>query len=234
MQLFYNPALDDQSQDIVFDKDESRHIIKVLRKNTGDKIFVTNGLGILFETEIAIASDAKCVVRVINIEKAAPRPYRLHIAVAPTKMNDRFEWFLEKATEIGIDQITPLLCDRSERRTINESRFEKIIHSAMKQSQTLFAPRLNPLTPFATFVSSARATQKFVAHCSDSHRDLLKSKMVPASDYLMLIGPEGDFSDKEISMALENDYLPVSLGDTRLRTETAAVVGAHSAAFINA
>lgn len=233
MQLFYNPALDSRSQDIVFDKDESRHIVKVLRKTTGDKIFVTNGLGSLFETEITSPSDAKCVVRVVKFTQASPRPYRLHVAVAPTKMNDRFEWFLEKATEIGIDEITPLLCDRSERRAINDSRFEKIIHSAMKQSQTLFAPRLNPLTPFANFITSAQAAQKFIAHCSDSHRDLLKSRIVPASDYLMLIGPEGDFSGKEISLALENHYLPVSLGATRLRTETAAVVAAHSAAFIN-
>lgn len=234
MQLFFNPTLNEQHSDIVFDREESRHIVKVLRKSMGDKIFVTNGVGLLFETEIAVSSDTRCTVRVVGITKAEPRPYRLHLAVAPTKMNDRFEWFLEKATEIGIDDITPLLCDRSERRTINETRFTKIIHSAMKQSGTLFEPKLHPLTSFAAFVKSAAAAQKFVAHCSDTYRDLLRDKIVPKSDSLMLIGPEGDFSPHEISMALENDYLPVSLGHSRLRTETAAVVAAHSAAYINA
>ena len=133
MQLFYNPNINETTETFSFDKEESKHIIKVLRKKDADILYVTNGLGVLFKTEITLASDNKCTVQILSFEKCESPKYKLHLAVAPTKMNDRYEWFLEKATEIGINEITPVFCDRSERKAINPERFEKIILSAMKQ-----------------------------------------------------------------------------------------------------
>ena len=142
MQLFYNPTINETQHSFVFDKEESKHIIKVLRKKESDILHVTNGLGFLFKTEITIASDNKCTVKIISFEKAPPSKFRLHLAVAPTKMNDRYEWFLEKATEIGIHEITPIICDHSERKVINNERFDKILLTAMKQSNELYLPKL--------------------------------------------------------------------------------------------
>jgi 16S rRNA (uracil1498-N3)-methyltransferase len=127
MQLFYNPNINEQVSSFIFDKEESKHIIKVLRKKEGDILHVTNGLGYLFYTEIALASDSKCTVNILSFEKQEPSKYHLHLAVAPTKMNERYEWFLEKATEIGIQEITPIICDHSERKVIKTERFQKII-----------------------------------------------------------------------------------------------------------
>ena len=152
MQLFYNPDIDETTETFSFDKEESRHIIKVLRKKDSDILHVTNGLGLLFETEITLASDNKCIVEVLSIKKSPEPKFRLHLAVAPTKMNDRFEWFLEKATEIGIQEITPVICDRSERKVINLERFEKIILSAMKQSNETYLPKLNEAISFKEFI----------------------------------------------------------------------------------
>ena len=143
MQLFYNPNITDLEKSFVFDKEESKHIIKVLRKKEGDILHVTNGLGFLFNTEIALASDSKCTVNILSFKKQEPSKYHLHLAVAPTKMNERYEWFLEKATEIGIHEITPIICDHSERKVIKTERFQKIIESAMKQSLHYYLPKLN-------------------------------------------------------------------------------------------
>ena len=132
MQLFYNPTIDETTENFSFDKEESKHIIKVLRKKDTDILFVTNGLGLLFKTEITLASDNKCTVKILSVEKKEPSKFQLHLAVAPTKMNDRYEWFLEKATEIGIHEITPIICDRSERKVVNKERFDKIVLTAMK------------------------------------------------------------------------------------------------------
>jgi 16S rRNA (uracil1498-N3)-methyltransferase len=153
--------------------------------------------------------------------------------VAPTKMNDRYEWFLEKATEIGIHEITPIICDRSERKVINAERFDKIILSAMKQCNQLHLPILNPAVTFKEFVKQKNEGSQLIAHCEESDKKTLKSVLKPNENYTILIGPEGDFSEKEIALALENNYIPVSLGNTRLRTETAAIVACHSVVFIN-
>jgi len=233
MQLFYNPDIDETTESFFFDKEESRHIIKVLRKKDSDILHVTNGLGLLFETEITLASDNKCIVNVLSIKKTEQPKFRLHLAVAPTKMNDRFEWFLEKATEIGIQEITPIICDRSERKVINPERFEKIILSAMKQSNETFLPKLNPAISFKEFIKQKNEGLQLIAHCEETDKKSLKQVLKPNENVTLLIGPEGDFSEKEITLALENDYLPVTLGNTRLRTETAAIVACHSVVFFN-
>ncbi|MDR7210587.1 16S rRNA (uracil(1498)-N(3))-methyltransferase [Flavobacterium piscis] len=233
MQLFYNPDIDETTESFSFDKEESRHIIKVLRKKDSDILHVTNGLGFLFETEITLASDNKCIVQVLSIKKTAEPKFRLHVAVAPTKMNDRFEWFLEKATEIGIQEITPVFCDRSERKVINLERFEKIILSAMKQSNETYLPKLNEAVSFKEFIKQKNEGLQLIAHCEETNKKSLKEILKPNENVTILIGPEGDFSEKEIALALESNFQPVTLGNTRLRTETAAIVACHSVVFFN-
>ena len=234
MQLFYNPEITADTKKFSFDKIESRHIVRVLRKKEGDKIFITNGLGQLFTSEILIANDKKCLVEIVKLEtQENDRNYYLHIAIAPTKLNDRFEWFLEKSTEIGIDEITPIICERSERKIIKTERMEKIILSAAKQSLKFLFPKLNEPITFDAFMKSNLSGQLFIAHCEDTSKKSLKSKLKPAIKTTILIGPEGDFSSKEIQQSLANNFIPVSLGNSRLRTETAGLVAVHSVAFVN-
>lgn len=233
MQLFYNPEIQPTDTAFTFDKEESRHIVKVLRKKEGDTIQITNGKGYLFTSEITFASEKKCEVAVTESRFYEPMPYYLHLAVAPTKMNDRYEWFLEKATEIGIHEITPIICEHSERTVFKAERFEKILQSAMKQSLQYYMPKLNEPVPYTTFVNTQREGQLYIAHCEETDKKLLKNAIKPQERITILIGPEGDFSTKEIQLALQKGYVPVSLGNTRLRTETAAVVAAHSVAFVN-
>lgn len=233
MQLFYNPNIDETTETFSFDKEESKHIIKVLRKKDSDILFVTNGSGYLFETEITLASDSKCTVRVISFEKKPAPKFHLHLAVAPTKMNDRYEWFLEKATEIGISEITPIICDRSERKVVKNDRFDKIILTAMKQSNELYLPKLNEAITFKEFLKRENEGLQLIAHCEETNKKTLKSVLKPNESVTLLIGPEGDFTEKEIALALENKYAAVSLGNTRLRTETAAIVACHSVVFFN-
>lgn len=233
MQLFYNPTISEKDTSFVFDKEESKHIIKVLRKKERDILFVTNGLGFIFKTEIALASDSKCTVTILSFEKEEPSKVQLHLAVAPTKMNERYEWFLEKATEIGIQEITPIICEHSERKVVKNDRFQKIIESAMKQSLHYYIPKLNEPITYKEFIKKDFEGQKFIAHCEETDKKSLKDALILNENITLLIGPEGDFSTKEIQLALDNNYIPVSLGKTRLRTETAAVVACHSVALLN-
>lgn len=235
MNLFYNPNVDQNIKEISFDKEESRHILKVLRLKEGDSLKITNGKGIFFDVEIIGVNPKQCIVKVINIEHIDVSSYQLHLAVAPTKLNDRYEWFLEKAAEIGISEITPIICDHSERKIIKPDRYEKILQSAIKQSLKAFMPVLNPTTTFKDFVSSKKLTDetKYIAHCEDSKKESLKSVLRPNQKLIILIGPEGDFSAQEIELAKEAGFQPVTLGDSRLRTETAAIVACHSVAFVN-
>ncbi|MCX7548031.1 16S rRNA (uracil(1498)-N(3))-methyltransferase [Xanthomarina sp. F1114] len=233
MQLFYNPDITEETTKIIFPKDESRHIIKVLRKSEGDILHITNGRGWLFTAKISMADIKNCVAIIRDKEKQEKRSYQVHLAVAPTKMNDRYEWFLEKATEIGIDIITPIICDNSERKIIKPERFEKILQAAMKQSLSCYIPKLQEAITFKEFVSLPQFKQKFIAHCEETDKKSLKSQIIPNQDITILIGPEGDFSYKEIEQALSSQFIPVTLGETRLRTETAAIVACHSVAFIN-
>lgn len=233
MQLFYNKDIASNDKIFSFDKEESKHIVKVLRKREGDIIHITNGHGYLFISEIIFASDKKCDIKIISEDFFAPTPYSLHMAVAPTKMNERYEWFVEKATEIGVHEITPIICEHSERKIFKTDRFEKIIQSAMKQSLHYYIPKLNEPLSFNEFINSHNNDKLYIAHCEETDKKSLKKELQPNGNYTILIGPEGDFSEKEIQSALQKKYIPVSLGNTRLRTETAAIVACQSAAFIN-
>lgn len=234
MQLFYNADITQEVSQITFDKTESRHIVRVLRKKEGDILHITNGKGILFSAEIIIASDKKCMAVIQQFEERTKHwNYELHMAVAPTKNNDRFEWFLEKATEIGIDEITPIICQNSERKVVKQERFHKIIQSAMKQSLQFQLPRLNEPVSFSKFISQSFGGKVCIAHCRKQEKNHLVSVVKPSEKITILIGPEGDFSDKEIELCVHKNFLPVSLGKNRLRTETAALVALQSVAFVN-
>ncbi len=234
MQLFYNSEISTETKQITFDKIESKHIVRVLRKKEGDILKITNGKGFLFDVEIILASDKKCLASVTSYtEKQKPWQYYLHIAIAPTKNNDRIEWFLEKATEIGIDEITPIICSNSERRVVKLERFEKIIQSAMKQSLKFTLPKLNKPVKFNDFISQNFDGKTCIAHCEEQDKNLLKSVINPSEKSVILIGPEGDFSSEEIKKALKNKFTPISLGESRLRTETAALVAVNTISIIN-
>lgn len=233
MQLFFNPDLSESSTEITFTKEESKHIVKVLRKSVGDILHITNGKGWLFKAKLQSTDIKRCMAVMTSKIQQPKRPYHLHLAVAPTKMNDRYEWFLEKATEIGVEVITPIICDHSERKIIKQDRFEKILQSAMKQSLNCYLPKLNGAINFRNFVQQEFNGHRFIAHCHETQRKTLKNELQAKSDVLILIGPEGDFSVKEIEMAIQNKFIPVTLGETRLRTETAAMVACHSVAFVN-
>jgi len=233
MQLFYDPNIKESGDTATFSKEESRHIVKVLRKRVGDRLWITNGLGWIFESEILVDNPKACTISIISKTQQKKRSYQLHLAVAPTKMNERYEWFLEKATEIGVDEITPIICEHSERKIIKTERFERILQSAMKQSLNSYLPKLNPAISFTDFMKINLEGQRFIAHCEDTHKKSLKHQLKSEASITILIGPEGDFSTKEIEIALDNNFIPVTLGETRLRTETAAIVACHSVAFVN-
>ncbi len=235
MQLFYSAIIHKESQEYTFPRDESKHIIKVLRKKTDDTVYITNGKGYLFTGIISNDNPNKCTIRIASFTYQEKKQYQLHIAIAPTKLNDRLEWFLEKATEIGITEITPILCDHSERKIIKEERLYRIIQSAMKQSLQLHLPILHPLTSFDSFINSNQNShyQKCIAHCEDGPKVSLKTIVKSKQSILILIGPEGDFSINEIKNAIFNGYKEVTLGSNRLRTETAGIIACHSVAFMN-
>ena len=234
MQLFYNPEILETTKEIIFDKVESAHIVRVLRKKESDILHITNGKGFLFDAKIVIANDKKCLASIIKTEqKPKPWNYYLHIAIAPTKNNDRIEWFLEKATEIGIDEITPIICSNSERRVVKTDRFEKIIQSAMKQSLKFTLPKLNEPIKFTEFINQKFEGKICIAHCEEQAKSLLKTVINPSEKVTILIGPEGDFSSDEIKKALLKDFTPISLGESRLRTETAGLVAVNLVSFIN-
>ncbi|MDT0641872.1 16S rRNA (uracil(1498)-N(3))-methyltransferase [Zunongwangia sp. F363] len=233
MQLFYHPGLSESDSQIVFPKDESKHIAKVLRKKEGDVLQVTNGEGLLFNVKLIQAGN-QTIAKVLDVQAEEPPGYYLHMAVAPTKMNDRFEWFLEKATEIGVHEITPVICDHSERKVVKLNRFERVLQSAMKQSLHYRMPKLNEPQNFSEFLEVVQEEEMFIAHCEDDQqRFLLKNKIKAKYRAVMLIGPEGDFSPEEIRLALKKGFQPVSLGNSRLRTETAAIAACHTFALAN-
>ncbi|MEZ4857727.1 MAG: 16S rRNA (uracil(1498)-N(3))-methyltransferase [Flavobacteriaceae bacterium] len=235
MNLFYQKSLTEGSHLVSFETEESRHIAKVLRHKIGDIVHITNGNGILFTAQLQEVSPKRCQASILHFEIKAPLPYHVHLAVAPTKNIDRFEWFLEKATEIGISEITPIICEHSERKVIKGERLEKIIESAMKQSLKMHKPKLNPITSFSEFskLSETFTVKKMIAHCAEFPKTLLKNALKPSEDCLILIGPEGDFSAKEIEWASKNNFLAITLGESRLRTETAALVACFSISYMN-
>ena len=227
MQLFY---AHDIATNPVLPGDEAVHAIRVLRLGEGAEIILTDGKGFFYKATIGRADAKHCSVNVTERWQQPPLwNFHLHIGLAPTKNIDRVEWFCEKATEIGIDAITFLHCRFSERRELkNISRLEKILAGAMKQSQKATLPKLTPLVNFEAFVREPFDGQKFIAHCEEGSKGLLKDLYKKGSNALILIGPEGDFSPEEIRLAISHGFIPVSLGASRLRTETAALAACHS------
>lgn len=222
-QLFYTPDIENGFARL--DEEESRHLLSVLRRKVGDRLQVTDGRGFYYETEIAETGKRHALARIISKTEAPPeRLARLHIAIAPTKQMERFEWFLEKAVEIGVDEITPLLCQHSERDSIRLDRLEKILVSAMKQSLRSRLPKLNELTRFHKLASASSEMQKRIAWCASEPLPHLKTSLQSAQNTVVAIGPEGDFSPEEVAVALQNGFAGVSLGAARLRTETAGVL----------
>ncbi|MDQ8006363.1 MAG: 16S rRNA (uracil(1498)-N(3))-methyltransferase [Pedobacter sp.] len=233
MYLFYTPDI--TSNSYTLNEEESNHCNKVLRLKQGDKVHLIDGVGGLYTAEISEVT--KKAVHLIVIEKQSEfgkRNHHLHIAIAPTKNNDRLEWFLEKATEIGIDEITPIICERSERKIVKEERLEKVVTSAVKQSLTAYHPKINTAISFKDFIKQSKADDKLIAHCIDEDdRKAISQLIKPHQRYLILIGPEGDFTPKEIELALQNGFKPVTLGNTRLRTETAGLAACFEVNYTN-
>jgi len=234
MNWFFNRNITGDA--FVADALESKHIAKVLRMNVGDKSAFIDGKGGFYTCELQDANPKKCRFTVVEKEFIPKsKKYHLHLVVAPTKNISRFEWFIEKAVEIGIDEITPVQCEYSERIRMKSDRLEKIIISAMKQSQQVWMPRLNELVELDAFLNndSYQQYQKFIAYVSKDHESLLKERYVKGNDTIILIGPEGDFSTAEIKAAIARNYEPISLGENRLRTETAALVACHTIVLLN-
>jgi 16S rRNA (uracil1498-N3)-methyltransferase len=232
MYLFYTPNI--QTEVYQFDEEESKHCIKVLRLKNGEQVNLIDGVGGLYLAEIIDDHPKRTTLKVLNIQKEfAKRNHYLHIAIAPTKNIDRFEWFLEKVTEIGIDEITPIICEHSERKEVKIERSNKIITSAIKQSLKAYHPILNPQISFKEFIHQAKADKKFIAHCEDGEKQALAKDFEPKDNYLILIGPEGDFSPDEIELALQSGFVPITLGESRLRTETAALQACFEINYLN-
>ncbi len=232
MNIFYKKEISGDS--IELNVEESRHCIKVLRLRKGDHVILMNGLGSVFEAVIQIPDPKSCRLKIIKEEKPPNiRSYQLTIAIAPTKNMDRFEWFTEKSTEIGIDRIIPLICQHSERKEIKPDRLEKILISAMKQSGQLYLPELSASTSFKDLINKTFQGEKFIAHCEAGAKKELKNSITPGTNVLVLVGPEGDFDPEEIRIALAGGFIPVSMGESRLRTETAGVVACHTVCLVN-
>ena len=234
MQLFY--AADFTAPEYMLSEEESRHAVKVLRFEEGDTLHITDGRGNLYRCEVASAHQKHCLVRVVeHFAEFEKIPYNLTMAVAPTKNIDRYEWFLEKATEIGVAEFVPIVSEHSERKVIKSEREEKVITSAVKQSLKAYHPQLAEITPFDKLVRKEFSGRKFIAHCGDAIKEkkYLASTLRKGEDALVLIGPEGDFSPEEVRLAVENGFEEITLGTQRFRTETAAVVAVDMVSIVN-
>jgi 16S rRNA (uracil1498-N3)-methyltransferase len=233
MQIFYVPSINGNK--CVMDENESRHSIRVLRMAKGDKLNLVDGNGTLFEGIINDPDPSGCGINITGVTRNfEKRNYRLHIAISPLKNQERFEWFVEKSVEIGVDEITPLICRNTEKPGIKRDRLNNIIISAMKQSVKAFRPVLNEPAAFAGFINSDLSGIKMIAHCNPSFSSNKIDKIYEKDrDAVILIGPEGDFSEEELTLAFKNDFRSVHLGNSRLRTETAGIAACHSVYFIN-
>ena len=224
MQLFY---CKDLQKSLEISEEESRHITKVLRLKDEDHLSFTDGEGGLFEVKIIDSKSKKCKIEIIRKQKRGSHPYYLHIAISPTKNMQRFEWFLEKATEIGIDEITPIICEKSERKKVKLDRCYRILVSAIKQSLKYHLPKLNDPIYFSDFIAKRFKGDKFIAYCKSNENSGLKNQTLDKR-ILILIGTEGDFTENEVSKALGYNFKDVSLGESRLRTETAGVFAVNT------
>lgn len=237
MHLFYTPTIEPHYREFILSEDESKHAIRVLRLGAGDEIYLIDGVGGWYTANILDAHPKRTTLSIRHIEQGYKKPtYYLHVAIAPTKNMDRMEWFLEKATEIGIQEITPVISDHSERKDVKLERLNKVVVSAMKQSLKAYLPKINPAVSLRQFFEQIKReeyTTQTIAHCAEGQKQYLADICSPAGKYLVLIGPEGDFSENEIAQALSLGYQPVSFGNSRLRTETAAVACCLEIAVLN-
>lgn len=232
MHIFYTPEI---LTTLELSEEESLHCNKVLRMVEGDELTVTDGAGHFYRSVISRAHHKRTAIEIVEtINEQRERNFRIHVAVAPTKSIDRIEWFLEKAVEIGIDEVTLLRCRYSERKEVKEDRLRKIMVSAMKQSLKATLPHLHPMIECKQFLQSEQLGQKFIAHCyKEQERTFLHQAYRKGESATFLIGPEGDFSESEVELAIANNFQPISLGNSRLRTETAALVACHSMHTMN-
>lgn len=236
MHLFYTPTIEIHHTSFLLNEEESKHAIRVLRLQPGDIIHLIDGRGGLFKTEILEAHPKRTSLTILEVVKEFGKTsYELHLAVGPTKNIDRIEWFLEKATEIGIHEFTPVICARSERKEVKVERLEKVAIAAAKQSLKAYVPKINPAISFAKFIEnqSHETSIKGIAHCVDSEKKYINTTFNAHQRYLILIGPEGDFSEQEITLALAAGFVPLSLGEARLRTETAALAAVLEVSLLN-
>ena len=234
MHLFYTPDITPSHPQYFLNEEESKHAVRVLRLEAGSPVQLIDGKGGLYTAEIKDAHPKRTILQITGVTtEYQKRNHYLHIAIAPTKNLDRLEWFLEKATEIGIDEISLIICQRSERKEAKTERLDKIITSAIKQSLKAYHPVLNEPIAFNKFLAQPFDGQKFIAHCEDRHKTNLQAELQKHGRYLILIGPEGDFSPTEIDAALDNGYKAITLGESRLRTETAALEACFEVNFLN-
>ena len=231
MHLFYTPDIEGQTYTL--NEDESKHCVRVLRLEENDAVALVDGKGNFYEAKIVEAHPKRCLLEIMDINSEfGKRLSYVHLAIAPTKNMDRMEWMVEKCTEIGFDEISLLECDHSERRNAKEDRLEKIAVSSMKQSLKAYLPKINPMLTFKEFVQKCDTELKFIAHCSGS-RQLLSHVYIKGRSVTVLIGPEGDFSPKEVELAKQHGFVAVSLGSSRLRTETAGIAAVHTISILN-
>lgn len=226
--FFYKKDIQPGDTIVVLDEDTSKHVVQVLRMKIAEQVKLTNGKGDIFLCEIISDHRKKCEVTVIETSQIQHPTSQISIAISPVKNNSRFEWFLEKATEIGITEIVPLICERTEKQQLKMERLQGILISAMLQSQQAWLPVLHEATKYVDYIKAAKensSLQKFIAHCGEDKKASLAT-IQPSNNAAILIGPEGDFTHKEIELALQSGFEPVSLGETRLRTETAGIVAA--------
>lgn len=231
MALFYQPLVAKGVYKL--DEEESRHAQKVLRLKLGATIQLTDGLGRFYDVRLTNTESRQCEFEVLKSEPAPSRNYKIHVAIAPTKNTDRIEWFVEKAVELGIDKISFILCKNSERKSINLDRVEKKAISAMKQSRQAYLPVIQELKPFTQIIAESDEEEKFIGFVDEQNPLLLKNLAKASTSYLVMIGPEGDFSAEEMRDALQKGFVKVSLGPTRLRTETAGIAACHILNLIN-
>jgi len=234
MHLFYTPDITPSHPQYFLNEEESKHAVRVLRLEAGSPVQLIDGRGGLYTAEIKDAHPKRTILQITGVTtEYQKRNHYLHIAIAPTKNLDRLEWFLEKATEIGIDEISLIICQRSERKEAKTERLDKIITSAIKQSLKAYHPVLNEPIAFNKFLARPFNGQKFIAHCEDRDKTNLQAELQKHGRYLIMIGPEGDFSPTEIDAALDNGYKAITLGESRLRTETAALEACFEVNFLN-
>jgi|SRR5690606_17793328 16S rRNA (uracil1498-N3)-methyltransferase len=237
MHLFYTPTIEPHYREFMLSEDESKHAIRVLRLAAGDEIYLVDGVGGWYTAKILDPHPKRTTLSILQVEQDYEKPsYYLHVVVAPTKNMDRMEWFLEKATEIGIQEVTPIISDHSERKDVKLERLNKVVVSAMKQSLKAYLPKINPAISLSQFFEQTKVEEystKAIAHCAEGEKQYLAGICSSTGKYLILIGPEGDFSETEIEQALSLGYQPVSLGNSRLRTETAALASCLEIAVLN-